>query len=311
MSRPIVLLTVDWEPDHRSPLGNQSQISYSGITEGTAYLERVLDDLEIPCTWFIETSMEVDRSTTDIFPDIIERIRSRRHDEIGLHSHWRRFRNRRLTYDLTDVHWVNEQILHGVAQLDKFFVKPRCFRSGALLSVKSLPILLSNNGFHADSSTLWGLSNSLEERTNKVRRGSWGRKLKLFTKGFSELTCTPYFTDDDSVESKGCSNLLELPIHTNILTQSSPLYSMWNRLLFMRMLRSSKTHYVTLFFHIDELIPSKTGAHFQSKPGFSDPVAFLHGCLLHLKEDMHCSFLTVSRARSSFPTNGKQDGLIE
>ncbi len=111
MSKIIIILSVDWETDHGKWKYNAKGEGYRGILGGTPLLLQLLDKLEIPCTWFIETSQETERNTAGLFPDIINKLSSRKRDEIGLHIHWRKLKNKgTVSYETNDQDWVSSQV---------------------------------------------------------------------------------------------------------------------------------------------------------------------------------------------------------
>src|SRR5436190_3223940 len=157
MSQLNVIISVDWEPDHGSWRWEGADIDYGGILKGTPTFCSLLDELRIPCTWFIESSHEPKRDLSKRFPGVVRQIASRKQDEVGLHVHWRRHvSNNSVIYDTSDIAWVSAQIDHGVRRLESAGAQPRAFRSGALLHVPDLPQTLSERGFTVDSSTLGG-----------------------------------------------------------------------------------------------------------------------------------------------------------
>src|SRR5206468_5176091 len=72
-----VLFSVDWEPDHGKWRAAGAEHDYGGILVGTPALEQLLDELNLPCTWFIEASQDPRRDLPSLFPPIVKRLAAR------------------------------------------------------------------------------------------------------------------------------------------------------------------------------------------------------------------------------------------
>jgi len=297
MGRIIVMLSVDWEPDHGKWERPDGKISYRGILEGTPVLQGMLDRLGIPFTWFLETSQEPDRNTPALFPDIIRSICSRPKDEVGLHIHWRRLPNgNSAIYETTDEDWVEGQIQYGVRQLSPFGIQPRCFRSGALLHVNNLPKLLSENSFAVDSSTLWDHSQRLNQDKSTLRRRTFARRMMDSAKRLAGPLPRPYCADWLDVEKAGNSPIVEFPICGHALDLAYPVDSIKKHVLIRRAGYSSDTQFVALFFHIDELMSANSAGG--NRRGTADLVISRFAQFLErLKNRPEVSFATFSQAR--------------
>lgn len=298
------MLSVDWEPDHGKWERADGKITYRGILEATPVLQEVLDRVGVPFTWFLETSQEPDRNTPTLFPDIVRDICSRRTDEVGLHIHWRRLPDGdSAIYETTDVDWVEGQIAYGVRQFLPFGIKPRSFRSGALLHVKNLPKLLSENSFVVDSSTLWDHSQRLNQDKSTLKRRTFVRRMMDSVKRLSGPLPRPYCPDWFDVEKVGNSRIVEFPISGHALDLAYPVDSIRKRILIQKAGRGSGTQFVALFFHIDELM--HVHAKEDDQPGKDDLVTSRFGQFLErLKKRPDVSFATFSQARVIY-----QEGL--
>ena len=303
MNELIAILSVDWEPNHDRWQWRGTEIDYGGILKGTPVLCDLLDDLGIPCTWFVESSCEPRRDLPALFPDIVRQLAQRKQDEIGLHIHWRRrVAGNSVFYETSDVGWVNTQLDHGVCQLDALGARPRAFRSGALLHVTDLPRLLSERGFLVDSSILWGKANRLksdkmhfEEKPFRSRVGA------LLRRTFGPMP-DPYFPDSCEVEQRGTSGILEFPITYSLFDAKRPAQGYFSRYLKYKALLAGRTQYLMLFFHIDELTRIARGPDSRSEPD----TAMLRHFRAHLMalQTHGAQFLTCSAARSHWLREG-------
>src|SRR2546429_136449 len=120
-----ILLSVDWEPDHGKWRAAGAEHDYGGILVGTPVLETLLDELKVPCTWFIEASHDPFRDLPSVFPEIVKRMAARTRDEAGLHIHWRRGETGNgLVYETRDLPWVKCQVEQGVHSLSSCGIRP-------------------------------------------------------------------------------------------------------------------------------------------------------------------------------------------
>jgi hypothetical protein len=298
--KTVVVLSVDWEPDHGKWQMGHGKISYDGIREGTIQLERILDGSDIPCTWFVETSRENERDISGLFPDIIKRISARGGDEIGLHIHWRRtIGSDRIIYETEDQNWIAAQIDHGIERLSRMGIRPKCFRSGALLRVRMLPKMLLEKGMQVDSSTLWGICNRLNEERSGVRRaGSLRRTSNLLNRTFKSYP-DPYGTSPEDVEVEGECQVLEFPIFSNIIDLTEPVNGLPKRLILKKTVKSVGLKFLTLFFHIDELLRERSRSGDRAE---CDPCVFerVGKYIDRLKNDLGVRFATLSEARDIY-----------
>ena len=298
------MLSVDWEPDHGKWERPDGKITYRGILEGTPVLQEVLDRVGIPFTWFLETSQEPDRNTPTLFPDLVRGICARQSDEVGLHIHWRRLPDGdSAVYETNDAAWVQDQIEYGVRQFLPFGIKPRSFRSGALLHIKNLPKLLSKNAFVVDSSTLWDRSQRLNQDKSTLKRRTFVQRLMHLVKQMSGPLPRPYCADWFDVEKVGNSQIVEFPISGHALDLAYPLDRIRKRVLIRKAGRAYGTQFVALFFHIDELMHVHVPGGDQ--PGKGGLVTSRFGEFIErLKKRSDVSFATFSQARAIY-----QEGL--
>jgi hypothetical protein len=291
-----VIISVDWEPDHGSWIWQGVDIDYGGILKGTPAFCSLLDELCIPCTWFIESSYEPKRDLPARLPDAVRQITARKQDEVGLHVHWRRHvSDHCVIYETSDSAWVSAQIEHGIARLQSVGARPRAFRSGALLHVPDLPQTLSERGFTVDSSTLWGKANRLDPDKQHVERELVSRRLfKTIHQLFAGLP-QPYVTDGRTVEQGGNSGVVEFPIAYSLFDAKRPRRNAFGRYLVRRAFLAKRTQYLMLFFHIDELTRRSTGPDLKTEPD----EAMLEHFKRHLKslKNAGAQFVTCSEAR--------------
>jgi hypothetical protein len=294
-----VMVSVDWEPDHGPWRWRGDDIDYGGILRGTPAFCALLDELRIPCTWFIECSQEPERDLPDCFPDVVRQITARKQDEVGLHVHWRRhlFDNS-VIYETSDTAWVSAQIAHGVKRLESVGTQPRAFRGGALLHVPDLPQTLSQRGFTVDSSTLWGKANRLRPDKQRLERApAWSRLGTIIHQLFAGLR-QPYVTDGHTVEQGGNSEIVEFPIAYSLSDAKRPRRSAFSRYLIRRASLAQKAQYLMLFFHIDELTKRSTGPNDKTEPD----EAMLNHFKRHLEslKNIGAQFVTCSEARKQW-----------
>jgi len=303
----VVMLSVDWEPDKGAWKHSGSDMDYGGILKGTPVFCGLLDELRIPCTWFIETSYDPRRDLPGCFPEVIRQLGQRQQDEIGLHIHWRRpAPDSSIRYETNDAPWIGAQLDHGVRQFDALGVRPRAFRSGALLHIKGLPRMLSERGFAVDSSTLWGKANRLNpDKRQAQSKTLFGRWATLFARAFSGLP-EPYLADQTDVEQRGTSEIVELPITYSLFDASTIAHGCFSRYFRYKALLAGQTQYLMLFFHIDELTSIASGPDEKTSP---DP-AMLRHFRDHLTNLKNCGarFVTCSTARSRWLGERSSEG---
>ena len=297
MKNLVVILSVDWEVNHGRWKGTGAEVDYGGVLKGTPAFCNLLDELAIPCTWFIETSSDPKRDLPTCLPDVVRNLTRRTMDEFGLHIHWRRAATDNSTfYETEDVNWVAAQLEHGVHVLGSLGIRPSAFRSGALLRVRNLPRILSTKGFQVDSSTLWGHANRLMPDKRHLLKKSFSASLKTaIQRPFAPLP-EPYFADETDVEKTGTSQIVEFPITYSLFDSRMPAQRMLlNCLRFSQLLRGG-TRYLMIFFHIDELTrfdsrrDSETGVNLTMTRHFTKHLTAL--------KNSGAEFLTCSAARS-------------
>jgi len=256
-----VLFSVDWEPDHGKWRAEGAEHDYGGILVGTRALEKLLDELNVPCTWFIEASHDPRRDLPSLFPLIVERIAARARDEAGLHIHWRRGKTGNgLVYETRDTSWVKCQIEQGVQSLLSCGIRPKSFRGGSFLHVEKLALVLSDASFSNDSTVLWNRCHRLNaERTAEKSEPRLGRFASQVHRLCGVLP-RPYFTGPEDVESVGDSPILEFPVYYNPLD----LTCSWRNFLHRTVVRRATTlnsgpSFISIFLHIDELTLSNSG----------------------------------------------------
>ena len=150
------LLSVDWELDHGPWRAPGSTLDYGGALRGTPAFAELLDDLEIPCTWFVEASDQEARDLPRRLPEAVRGLLARGRDEVGLHIHWERaVPGQGVIYETGDRAWLGERLAEGAAGIAALGRKVESFRGGAFLRVAGLPCLLSQTGIRNDSTVLW------------------------------------------------------------------------------------------------------------------------------------------------------------
>src|ERR1044071_950251 len=292
----VVLLSVDWEPDHgrwRFPGG---AMDYGGILRGTPVFTELLDRLEVPCNWFVETSYDPTRDTPRLFPGVIANLASRKQDEVGLHIHWRRDNGARAVYyETNDQEWVSGQVADGVRKLQELGVRANAFRSGALLRIAALPRILNASGMAVDSSTLWGECNRVDSaRTGFMRKGLVQRLKTIQRRAFQRFV-TPYLTEENDVERRGTFPVVEFPIAYSIYEAHKAKQKWLYRFIVERARRTSELIFLAIFFHIDEILLAEAGHDFKREP---DPSMLRHFAehLTWLKSQ-GATFMVFSEAR--------------
>ena len=260
MSQLNVIVSVDWEPDHGPWKWPGADIDYGGILKGTPAFCSILDDLRIPCTWFIESSYDPQRDLPACHAGLVRLIAARQQDEIGLHLHWRRpASGSSVIYETADTNWVGAQLDHGIRQLESLGARPRAFRSGALLHVVDLPRMLSDRGFLVDSSTLWGRANRLQaDRYHFKPKPLRSRLSTVLQRVFGTLP-RPYFADEGDVERPGAASIAEFPITYSLFDSIALKNRTFASYLRQKARLVDRPQYLMLFFHIDEVTSQMTG----------------------------------------------------
>jgi hypothetical protein len=303
MRKVVVIMSVDWEPDHGRWSLPGREATYGGIVKGTPAFCRALDELAVPCTWFIEASQEPDRNLPTLFPQTVRDLAARRQDEIGLHLHWRRHDgNGRLYYETADSGWVSEQLRFGVEQLTPFRA-PLSFRSGAFLYVADLPRLLTERSFTTDSSTLWGRSNRLKQDRTAERRKSIPQRVAGMGRRVMGLPPLPYRAHEGSVERAGDSGIVEFPVYQNVFDPLSRPHALMDQIDIERARKTHSDVCIVLFLHIDEIMqpPAPTAEEHELDPA---ALAYLQSYLLCLKRIPGSVFATFSQALSLLSERG-------
>src|ERR1041385_3237655 len=190
-----ILFSVDWEPDHGKWRAKGSDFDYGGILVGTPALEKLLDELNVPCTWFIEASHDPRRDLPSLFPLIVKRIAGRTKDEAGLHIHWQKGKaGNDLLYETRDLPWVKSQVEQGVGSLASCGIRAKSFRGGSFLYVEKLARVLTDASFRNDSTVLWNRCHRLNDaRTGKRSEPIVGRIASRVHRFCGRLP-RPYFT---------------------------------------------------------------------------------------------------------------------
>lgn len=293
-----VVFSVDWEPDHGRWRAAGSDLDYGGILVGTPALEKLLDDLDIPCTWFIEASRERQRDLPLIHSPIVKRIAARKRDERGLHIHWRRSaEGDRPVYETRDTAWVKDQVGHGLQSLCACGIKAESFRGGSFLYVDKLARVLTDASIRCDSTVLWNRCHRLNpERTGKRAEPTLGRVTSRMHRLVGRLP-RPYFTDGEDVEAGGDSDLLELPVFYNPLDLTSPWQRILHRTVLGRAALGSRHQVVSLFLHIDEITRVDSGPDERCRLD-EQAMTLLRGALESLRNRPATEFVTPSQVRA-------------
>jgi hypothetical protein len=311
MSQLKIILSVDWEPDHGPWRWRGADIDYGGILKGTPAFCSLLDELRIPCTWFIECSHEPKRDLPDCLPEVVRQIVDRQQDEVGLHVHWRRqVSDNSVIYDTSDTAWVSAQIDHGVRQLESVGARPCSFRSGALLHIPELPLILAARGFLVDSSILWDKGNRLQaDRNHLIPKRLRARVGALMQRLLGPLP-DPYSSDEYDIERRGGSVIVEFPISYSLFDSRTLIHGALASFLRHKALRAAgRAQYLMLFFHIDELTKPMTGPDTQTELDL--------GMLRHFKDHLTvlqsngAQFLTCSAARNHWVRNGAAEAHLQ
>ena len=298
-----IMVTVDWEVDTTKYSSKSQEIDYGGILVGTPIFETILDELEIPCTWFIETHCDnSDRNIPTIFPSIVHRISSRQADEIGVHIHWSRQVQGKNDneYPTWDASWVDRQLKHAKITMMDSGIDALSFRGGAFLPVPNLPCLLERNGYLNDSSTLYGRSERriLNSQGIIKKKTVWEKLVTIAIKNFKPFP-NPYFCSHENVEIMGNANVVEFSTNFSLFLPSS-YASQLEFLLFMQKIRMSRNStFIVSFFHIYELTIPGTGANELKKIDYS-AVTKMRSLLKCLKRLDNVRFVTLTEARKLF-----------
>lgn len=277
-----IMITVDWEKDHGKWRFSKDGWDYGGVIVGSKYLEDLLDSLDIPCTWFIETHTDYpDLDLPKKFPQKILELKSRVKDEIGTHIHWGKYDHEKQCwrYPIEDTQWVDSLIRYAKEEMvNEFGINPTSFRGGALLRVPELIRLLESNGYSVDS-TCSGLKWILRGITTSI---------------------APYHPDLTNLEKQGNSKIVEFPVSLHLpalLGSGLP-----QRIMRLRM-RFVKPCFMTMLMHIDEITDYRTGP--DNKTAIDKQILNnLRRLLEAIKSRENVEFLTMRDARSLFRSSG-------
>jgi len=232
-----VLFSVDWEKDHgrwRCP----EQPSYRGIRSATRPLCELLDRLQIPCTWFIETnSIHPELDMISSCPEELGYLRSRATDEVGLHTHWGNFFGEaNQPRSLHDLIWWKQEVTSSTQRLSQFLEKPvTSFRSGGHTLVPGLPEILQALGYSADL--------SIEDRRRPILRA---------IQGALGYATGPFHPDREMANRQGDLAIWEIPTSLHL----HDFDRLESRLA--RFLVRGRRQVLSVYIHIDELtVPQK------------------------------------------------------
>lgn len=298
----FVLVSIDWELDFAER--NWNRLSgipdYGGILVGTPFVTNMLDNLSVPCTWFVETHAEFpERDTPTIFPELVRAISERPRDELGVHIHWStRNGDGAIAYPVDDERWVTKQLEQSRRTFGNMGLHPVVFRSGAFLGVPALPRLLEANGYTLDSSVLWSRSNTFD--SVKSARSPLATIALLIRRNLGRIP-SPYRCSHETSSFSGNSVVVEFPVHFNIMRLISPSYLLCHLPFFIRLVRMPQPAFLVLFFHIDELTDPRTGPDDQTKLATKENRATFN-LLKRLQRMSGIQFLTFSQAREILGT---------
>src|SRR5205823_1147848 len=125
--------TVDWEKNYGAWRQDPDRADYGGIIKGTSALCDLLDQLSIPCTWFVEChATDSHLNAPSVCADQFERLKQRPQDELAPHIHWGDYANSAgQPVDLYDRQWVFETLEAVTRDLTLAGGRsPTAFRSG-------------------------------------------------------------------------------------------------------------------------------------------------------------------------------------
>lgn len=257
-----VILTVDWEVNCGK--WRRSEVDYGGVIVGTPSFEEVLDDLEIPCTWFVETHNEyVQRDIPKQFPELIKQLAYRKRDEIGTHIHLGKYNAEEDKWKYPaqlDRSYFSKQIGYAKDEMKSFGIKPVSFRSGAYYKFPGLPKILKNHGYINDSSRYYdgwvGGTPSSPEPKSFFDIKSW--RNFIISKTFLRNPMQPYECDEIDCKKGGKSGIVEFPcsMHIMYLLQNDNLYDQF----FSKLTKiKGKDLFIVLYFHIFEITDYRLG----------------------------------------------------
>lgn len=293
-----VILTVDWEVNSRK--WRKCEFDYSGVIVGTPSFEDVLDDLDIPCTWFVETRKEyVQRDIPKHLPDLIKQLTYRKKDEIGTHIHLGKHNAQDDTWVYPaqlDKSYFSEQIGYAKDEMKSFGIKPVSFRSGHYYKFPGLPRILKNHGYMNDSSKYYdgwiGGTSSSQGPKSYLDIKSW--KNLIISKTFLRNPLQPYECEEIDCKKKGKSGIVEFPcsMHIMYLLQERGIY----RIFFDKVRRmSNKEQILVLYFHIFELTDYLTGPN--EKANIDNMIlSKMHNFLEELNNIENIKFVTMNES---------------
>src|SRR3990172_8080277 len=282
-----IIFTVDWEKDHGKWKFNSKDVDYGGILTGTKCLEDILDDIGIPCTWFVETHKDYHKfDIPNLFPESISELRSRKKDEIGTHIHWisNNHKKNYWEYPIHDTDWVNSLIRYAKDEAESFKINPISFRGGAFIHVPNLPLILQSNGYMIDSTFEWAPSTRIHLP-----------KIEYISKLMSTPPL-PYFSDLIDIRKRGSSNILEFPVY---LWVPRILKNKFVTSLFLQKLKYMMHGFVTFYLHIDEITDHTTGPNEKTKINKS-VIDSLRYFLEDLASNENVEFLTFNAGYEYF-----------
>lgn len=282
--RRYFMLTVDWEKDHSIyRYVGESKPDYGGILVGTSYLEKLLDELQISCTWLVETHKDYPYlDIPKLFPEKVLELKARKRDEVGSHIHWGKWNQaeQKWTYHPEDTQWVSAQIKHAKNELRSLGIDAKSFRSGGFAYVPKLPLILQAQGYSVDSS-------------NSTKLSRW--------QAYFWILADPYRCDLVNLRKPGQSNIIEFPVffHPVSLLQGDLKHTLARRLFWGREAIHLSPTFTTIYMHIDELTNPKTGPDDKTQ---IDPATGerLKAFLRRLVSNKDIAFITLSRARELY-----------
>jgi hypothetical protein len=273
--RALGVLSVDWEKDHGPWRQEAGQTDYGGILRGTPVLCDLLDELELPCTWFVECNgkhLEADMPT--VAPRVFDSIAGRAGDEIGMHVHWGNFGGPGGgPPDLYDGEWVTDTIATATDRLHSACGREVVsFRSGGHIAVPALPRILTELGFRFDG--------SVEDR----RSSFWRRAHTMVLR-----STDAYHPQPGSLLHVGDSPILEVPTSLH-LHGFEALRAVWSRLFPLRHQRV-----ISVYLHIDELTQPQAGANASARID-QERLAGLRSLLQHWRDQPDLEWVTAREA---------------
>lgn len=289
-----IVLSIDWEKDHSKWRYASKDVDYGGILTGTKCLEDILDDLNVPCTWLVETHK--DYPELDIpkqFPEYVFELKTRKKDEIGTHIHWGSYNHQKKSweYPTHDTEWVNDLIRHAKEEAAGFKINPVSFRGGAFFYVPHLPMLLERNGYLIDSTFEWIPQTKLLRQSRAA-----------YIKRLMSTPPSPYFCNLVDFRKTGASNILEFPVY--LWVPRILKHKFVTTLLLLRF-KYTMHGFVTLYLHIDEVTDYRTGPNEKTKVDKNVADKLRH-FLEELASNENVEFTTFNSARNVFKTKDKK-----